>query len=196
SSFVGCDLFPRRSRCRSSCCGVVSSVGVCEVVESSWLVEEIWVVGSFWAGNETGIGNALWARFGSGAEGTSCWIEVRRSPFFIPELPTPSPAYGVLVLGQFEIVRTRSAERSGVWLTRSNPIEGALSIALGWIPRGRLPVLGSSRFCIGVATSGGLIGRSIEVQRLLLLLVPMLIVARVVGVNHAFNILVGHCQLR
>ncbi|MED6175375.1 hypothetical protein PIB30_077768, partial [Stylosanthes scabra] len=96
------------------------------------------------------------------------------------------------LLGNLGFIRTGSTERPLGRATRSNPIKGTLSVALDWVPRG-LPILDFSRICINVATSSGFISCGVEVQRLLLLLVPTLIVAGVVSVNHAFYVLVGHC---
>ncbi|MED6177552.1 hypothetical protein PIB30_099203, partial [Stylosanthes scabra] len=125
------------------------------------------------------IENASWARFGSGAEDTSCRIEVPRSPFLTPELPTPSPACGVLVPGQFEIRPNPFSRKVGGLAHSVQSDQRRFVYCLGLDSEGGLPVLDPSRFCVDVATSSGFIGRSIEVQCLLLLLVPMLIIARV-----------------
>ncbi|MED6115116.1 hypothetical protein PIB30_087137 [Stylosanthes scabra] len=41
--------------------------------------------------------------FGHAAKGSWCWIEARRSPFSVPELPAPSLACDVTAPGQFGI---------------------------------------------------------------------------------------------
>ncbi|MED6198916.1 hypothetical protein PIB30_071130 [Stylosanthes scabra] len=93
-------------------------------------------------------------------------------------------------LGDLGLIRARSTERSLGRSARSNPIEGTLSIALGWVPRGRLPILYSPESVLTLPLPVASLAVALRSK---LLLVLTLIVAGVVGVNHAFYVLVGHC---
>ncbi|MED6223974.1 hypothetical protein PIB30_079377 [Stylosanthes scabra] len=122
---------------------VSSPPGGFGVVESSWLV-----------GGLRSLGPSGWgARLGSGTppgRGLAPWLRV----------PGAGSKFGVLLpqfpnfrlhrlhamsqfLGNLGLIRARSTERSLGRSARSNPIEGTLSIALGWVSRGRLPILDS-----------------------------------------------------
>ncbi|MED6116648.1 hypothetical protein PIB30_102185, partial [Stylosanthes scabra] len=68
-------------------------------------------------------------------------------------------------LGNLGLIRTNSTERSLGRATQSNPIKGTLSIAMDWVPRGRLPILDSSRIRINVAHFVAAAGPDVDRRR-------------------------------
>ncbi|MED6125527.1 hypothetical protein PIB30_069329 [Stylosanthes scabra] len=114
--------------------------------------------------------------------------------FSIPELPAPSLACDVSAPGQSGI---RPIQFHRKVVGSGHPVQSdqrhfvyCLGLGLG----GRLLILDSSRIRINIASSSAIVSCGVEIQSLLLLVLA-LIVAGVVGVNHAFHVLIGHCQL-
>ncbi|MED6172948.1 hypothetical protein PIB30_054692 [Stylosanthes scabra] len=78
--------FRGKTRCHPSCCDDAFSSKGYEVVEFSW-------------GSETEIGIGVWEESVHVIVNFALWSEVRRFPSSVPELPAPSIAYDVSVLG-------------------------------------------------------------------------------------------------
>ncbi|MED6189975.1 hypothetical protein PIB30_101244, partial [Stylosanthes scabra] len=80
-----------------------------------------------------------------------------------PKLPAPLIAYDVSVLGRFGTRPIRFLQMAGGQIACTNPVKCTSTIARVQIVGRWLSVPDASRIRISVTTSGGFIGRGIEV---------------------------------